>query len=51
MRQNIEALADDPIKLPCVLGGEACVFEIEVEVEEGEDEVGEMTLHGFRNKS
>lgn len=54
IRQNIAALADDPIVIPCIVGGKKCTFDVEItEVNEEGEEVQaeyEMTIEGLKNK-
>lgn len=54
LQDNIKAIADDPVKIPCATGGTNCQFTVEItdedestETEEGEE--GILTIKELKN--
>lgn len=50
LKDNLKAMADESVKIPCNTGGTGCKFEVETtETEESESETGTVTIKELKN--
>lgn len=50
LQENIKAIADEPVKIPCATGGTNCQFTVEITEEVSEEtEEGTLTIKELKN--